>query len=333
MKKGATCVLGLLASSLVNTVELLIVTQGVLYGLGFLILCYPILSLLNEYWIERRGMAYGVLCSASGISGAFLPFALDASLARFGYRTTLRGVAVGLAVLTGPLIPLFRSRVPVAMTENGEMAMEWGVVKRPLFWVYVVGSTLQGFGFFFPLLFLPSYATSIGLSSLLAAALLALISVSQVFGQFCFGYASDRQIPLEVLALVSTLPSGVVVLTLWGLGKSLGPLVVFALLYGFFASGYVGLWVRMGTALSKEPTTALAMFGVFAFGKGIGNILAGPISAVLIRETVDIRGYGAARYERVVEFTGACMLGSASVSALWFGKDILRMSAGYLFRR
>lgn len=288
-----------------------------MYGVGFLILCYPILSLLNEFWITRRGMAYGILCGASGFSGVFMPFALEASLYRYGYPTTLRAVSVGLAALTGPLIPLFRSRLPVG-SPGTAAGMDWTFARKPLFWVYSVANTMQGFGFFFPLLFLPSYATSIGLSSTKAASLLAIISISQVLGQFSFGYMSDQRVPLELLAFLSTFTSAVGALTLWGFGKSFGPLVAFSLLYGYFGSGYVAIWARMGTAISDEPTTALAMFGIFCFGKGIGNVLAGPVSAGLLVNPTYVGAYGAERYTGIIAFTGTCMLGSATITALWF---------------
>jgi hypothetical protein len=41
-----------------------------------------------------------------------MPFVLQALLSRYGYRTTLRAVAVALTLLTGPLIPLLKGRVP-----------------------------------------------------------------------------------------------------------------------------------------------------------------------------------------------------------------------------
>lgn len=50
---------GLAAGSFATTLGGLIFTQGVMYGVGFLIFYYPILSFVNEFWIARRGMAYG----------------------------------------------------------------------------------------------------------------------------------------------------------------------------------------------------------------------------------------------------------------------------------
>ncbi|KEQ68865.1 hypothetical protein M436DRAFT_67779 [Aureobasidium namibiae CBS 147.97] len=86
------CILGLIAGSFASNLGILILTQGVAYGLGFLIFYYPILSMVNEYWITDRGMAYGILCGASGISGTTMPFKLQALLERYGYRITLRAV-------------------------------------------------------------------------------------------------------------------------------------------------------------------------------------------------------------------------------------------------
>jgi hypothetical protein len=109
---GPICIAGLVFGSFASTLEALILTQDVAYGLSFLVFYYPILSMVNEYWIARRGMAYGILCGASGVSGSVMPFALLTLLAKYGYRTTLRAVAVALTLLTGPLIPLLKGRLP-----------------------------------------------------------------------------------------------------------------------------------------------------------------------------------------------------------------------------
>lgn len=90
-----------------------------MYGIGFIIFYYPILSFVNEFWIERRGMAYGFVCSASGVSGAVMPLCLRFLLQRYGYPTTLRAIAVGLFITTGPLIPFLKGRVP--QTETGAL--------------------------------------------------------------------------------------------------------------------------------------------------------------------------------------------------------------------
>lgn len=52
---------GLTAASFANKVDHLILTQGVLYGLGASIIYCPTLLFIDEWFIERKGLAYGVL--------------------------------------------------------------------------------------------------------------------------------------------------------------------------------------------------------------------------------------------------------------------------------
>ncbi|KAF2711040.1 MFS general substrate transporter [Pleomassaria siparia CBS 279.74] len=304
------CIAGLVAGSFADQLGILILTQGVMYGVGFIIFYYPILTMVDEFWVRRRGMAYGLLCSASGVSGAVTPLVLQATLRRFGHRATLRGVAVGLVVLTGPLIPLLRGRV--RQQHDVSLRTDWSFLKKRLFWIYSVSNLLMGMGFFFPSLYLPSYASSIGLGATQGALLLTLMSISQVAGQFTFGYFSDKKMPLDALITVSLLVAATATLSAWGLARSLLPLIFFVLLYGFFGAGYTALWARMVSTISEEPSASQAMFGLFCCGKGIGNVLAGPIGAGLLRWSNEASGYGHGMYEAVVLFTGVCLLLSAS---------------------
>jgi hypothetical protein len=55
------CIVALLSSSLGTKLWHLIVTQGLLYGIGIVIIYYPMLSMLNEWFVKRRGLAYGLM--------------------------------------------------------------------------------------------------------------------------------------------------------------------------------------------------------------------------------------------------------------------------------
>jgi Cu2+-exporting ATPase len=307
--------------SFASTLEVLILTQGVAYGLGFLIFYYPILSMVNEYWIARRGMAYGVLCGASGVSGSIMPFILQALLAKYGYRTTLRAVAVGLTLLTGPLIPLLKGRLPPSERANIPK-INWAFFRNPLFWLYSVSNLLQGFGYFFPSLYLPSYASSLRLGDKSGAILLALMSVFQVGGQFVFGSLSDRKVPLNVLACASTIVAAAACLTMWRLATSLPVLIIFAIVYGFFGAGFTAIWARMSTAITDDVTAGPIVFSLLNFGKGIGNVLAGPIGGSLVASSRSSGTSAPMSYHWVIVFTGVCMFASACTICLRYLKGL-----------
>lgn len=321
---GPVCLLGLVAGSFARSLPTLVFTQGVMYGVGFITFYYPILSMVNEFWIARRGMAYGLLCSASGVSGAALPFCMEKLLHEYGYPITLRITAGGLFVLTAPLIPLLKGRIPESETSAAGRT-DWSFLRRPLFWVYGASNLAMGLGYFFPSLYIPSYATSNGMSSTQGAILLAMMSISQVLGQFSFGYLSDRNLSLNLLTASSTLIAAAAVYACWGLAHSFKLLIIFALIYGFFGAGYTAMWCRMGTAISNDSTAAFASFGLLCFGKGVGNVLAGPLSGALLAKAVDSETYGTMRYKSVVLFTGSCMFLSAAIIPLCYLKRLIHM--------
>lgn len=283
--------------------------------------------MVNEFWIARRGMAYGVLCGASGVSGTVMPFVIQALLAKYGYQTTLRAVAVGLAILTGPLIPFLDGRLPTSQ-HTASVKIDWSFLKSSLFWIYSVSNLFQGFGYFFPALYLPSTATSLDLGAQSGAILLATMSVSQVAGQFAFGYLSDRKVPLDTLACSSVLVAAVSTLTMWRAAESLPLLVGFTILYGFFGAGFTAIWARMSTAVTDDAQAGPVVFGLLNFGKGVGNVLAGPIGGLLVHRNGAPRldaaasGTDMASYDWVILFTGVCMLASAVVIGLRYPMKI-----------
>jgi MFS family permease len=288
-----------------------------MYGVGFVALTYPIISMVNEWWVIRKGMAFGIISSASGASGVVMPFIIQALLSKYGYKTTLRAIAVAMVILTAPLLPLFKGRLPAA--EQSAMAKtNWSFIKKPLFWIYCISTMLQGLGFFFPALYLPSFATALGLSSTRGALILAIMAMFQVLGQFAFGYMSDKNMSVSTLATGCSIMATIATFTLWGTAKSLSVLIIFSILYGFFGYGYTTMRVAMGRAVSDDPSAVVASYAILVFLQGVGNILAGPISSGLMSQKINLSTYGVGRYESLVIFTGLCMFLSALVIGLWY---------------
>lgn len=250
---SSVSVIGLLAASFAPDFGTLVATQGVIFGMGILIMYYPVFNMLNEWFIDRRGLALGILCAATGFSGLFYPFVLEVLLDRYGPATTLRVSALALTVLCGPVLPLLHGRYPRSYHENIPKA-DCSFFKMPLFYIFSLVALLQGMGFYFPMIYLPSFATSLGLSDQMGASLLVVSSFAQMLGQVGFGYSSDLRIkrfwinerlPVETLVFISPLISGIAILGLWGMASSILRLVAFALVYGIFAGGFVVLWARM----------------------------------------------------------------------------------------
>lgn len=300
------CVVALVAASFATTVTALIATQGVMYGIGFTLLYFPILRMMNEWFVARRGIAYGVMFAGGGFSGVGFPFLLEVLLSKYGHKTTLRAVAVGIVVSTLPLLPLLKGRLPVA--HGGALrALDVSFFKQPLFYFFAFSNLFQGLGYYIPGIYLPTYAASLGLSGTMGALILSLFNLATTFGQLSMGYLSDRTNNALSLVFMSSFMSAVATFLLWGFASSLPMLLAFSVIYGWFAGGFVILWPKFGGILSEDPG---AVYSMMAFGKGIGNILTGPISTPLMRGPVHL-GYGLNRFEPLILYLGSMMLVSS----------------------
>ena len=88
-------------SSFATRVWHLILTQGILYAIGGGFLYYPVFIFIDEWFVQRKGFAYGVMWAGSGCGGLSGPLVMNWGLARYGHQTFLRGWAVALVSRSG----------------------------------------------------------------------------------------------------------------------------------------------------------------------------------------------------------------------------------------
>ena len=89
-------VTSLIAASFCNSVSGLLATQGVMYAVGGSIIYFPSIQYIEEWFVVKRGMAYGVMWAGTGSAGIVVPFLLQWLLDSYGFRVALRAWAVML---------------------------------------------------------------------------------------------------------------------------------------------------------------------------------------------------------------------------------------------
>lgn len=65
-----------MCSLLTYQVWLLVLLQGVGLGMGGGMLYWPVIDLVAQWFVEKRGLAGGIIFAGSGVGGANLPFEL-----------------------------------------------------------------------------------------------------------------------------------------------------------------------------------------------------------------------------------------------------------------
>jgi hypothetical protein len=301
-------VISLCASAFVSTVAGLIATQGALYALGCGLLFSPVSLYMDEWWVERKGLAHGVMWAGKSLVGAVMPFAFSGLLSRFGLRTTLLAWTVASVLLTLPTLVFLKPRMPLSHMSRPRARLSFEFLRRSSFWVMQGGVIVQALGYTMPNTYLATYATAIGFPPITGPILVALFSLASVPGSFLLGLLGDRMTATKVI-LISSLGSALPVFLLWGLSRRLAAMVVFVLMYGFFAGGFSSTWSSMLHTIKREDTSAdtSIVFGLLLGGRGVGFVLGGPLSGALLSAKVLLgpgsSGY-ATGYGSVMLFTG-----------------------------
>lgn len=186
-----------------------------------------------------------------------------------------------------------KPRVPISPTAAAR-PLDLGFLKQRTFWMLQAGNIIQSFGYFLPTTYLPSYSTdTVGLSQTTGTMLVSLFNATSVVGGIALGVLCDRFSVTNIM-LLSSVGSALSVFLFWGMASSsgsdssqtaVGLLAVFSITYGFFAGGFSSTWSGVITQIKSESSPSLEtglVFGLLAGGRGIGNVISGPLSTVLL---------------------------------------------------
>ncbi|KAJ5780316.1 Major facilitator superfamily domain general substrate transporter [Penicillium paradoxum] len=316
-------VIGSLLSSFSVQVWHLIATQGVICAIGNGLLFSPSSLYLDQWFLRRKGLAIGTMWAAKSITGVALPFIASACLNKYGSSTTLRAWTVTTLLTTLAALPYMKPRIPVSSSAAARR-LDLSFLKQATFWMLQAGNIIQSFGYFLPTTFLPSYSThTIGLSQNTGTMLVSLFNATSVFGGIALGTLCDRFSVTNIM-LLSSVGSGLSVFLFWGMSSSsssgsdsqtaIALLTVFSITYGFFAGGFSSTWSGVITQIKRDSSPSLdtgLVFGLLAGGRGIGNVISGPLSTVLLHSGSlgdssgpnGSTGYGT-KYGTLIVFTG-----------------------------
>lgn len=138
--------------------------------------------------------------------------------------------------------------------------------------------------------------------------MVSIVNTASVPGVVFLSALCDR-INVTTVIFVSAMGSAVAVFLLWGFSVNLPILVVFSILYGFFAGGFTSTYagtVQEVRRISTESDLG-SIIGLLGFGRGIGNVICGPLAESLLNgETLNNKAsfaYGS-EYGPLIIFTG-----------------------------
>ncbi|EJT98603.1 MFS general substrate transporter [Dacryopinax primogenitus] len=308
-----------LLSSFATAVWQLIILQGVLVGISCGILYTPVFLWLYEWFVERRGLAGGIIQSGTGIGGAAFPPLVGLLLERVGFRWTLRLWALAFAVFTAIAILFMKPRLPLITVRQARSApIDLSYLKSPIFATVGLTILVQSLAYFPVNLYIPTYTNLLGVSPLDGQLVLSVFNVFCVIGQVLIGWMCDRM-PYSRVMTFSALGSAFAAYLVWGFANNLGLVFVFVVIFGTMAGGFNSIVspVTIDIVGPSSPTSS-AIFGSFAAVKGVAAIV-GPVIAASLFDPSNagmISKFGSHGFGKVTLFVGGMMMGTAVFSVL-----------------
>ncbi|KIK69035.1 hypothetical protein GYMLUDRAFT_35076 [Collybiopsis luxurians FD-317 M1] len=309
---------GLVGAAFARNAGELILAQGVLFSVGGSLLYYPMMTWLFEWFDAKRGLANGILFTGASVGGVFGPFIIQALLSKYGQKVTLLALAISIAILVIPCFLFLKPRLPVSRAVSVPKLNDQFMRSR-VFWILVVFNILQGLGNFIPYIYLPTFASSLGLSGAQRTMGVALLNGASMVGMILIGGLSDYNLRLSMT--LSSVGATLTVFLLWGLSPTVPSYAIFSFTYGFLAPSWGTQYPRFASACAEnDPRLVSVLVSIFLAGRGLGNVLSSPISTSLMHQgaltnttslVYGLEGYVIMIFGPLILFTGTTLLVSA----------------------
>ncbi len=278
---------GLALASIARTLFEVCLAYGLGVGLGIGCAYVPVLGTVQRWFDRRRGLATGIAVTGIGVGTLVMPPVAAALIDSFGWRhaylllggaAAFLGVAVTTLIVSDPAERGLRpdgatgARPPPNVAHDASVAH---VIRSRPFLALYCACFVASLGVFVPFVHLVPYAQDIGITSGLAAALMAAIGAGSTIGRLALGNLADRLGRQQSLRL-ACLGMGTAMI-LWAFAKSFPALVAFAVVLGVC----YGAWVAVLPAVVVDffgRTHVSTLIGVLYTSVAFGTLL-GPSGA------------------------------------------------------
>jgi MFS family permease len=280
--------IGLFATSQCHEIWHLYLFFGVFVGLGTAFGQYlACVSLINNWFSKKKGLAIGLLIACGGLAGLFFPPLASWLIEIVGWRVSwliFGGISISMAVIVGGIIivrdkpaepVIYHSVEPggkpsieqITPETNDKTTVRFNIreiITPPTFWFIMAIASVNLFAFGAINAHQVAYLTDIGFPAIIAAAMYSLISVMSALGRFGMGALTIRfNIKrLMIIGFLLQICSLIVLLS----AKASGSIYVYAILFGISCGA---IWVSI-------PMLVAECFGSARFAFVLSWIL--PIS-------------------------------------------------------
>ncbi|KAI1073989.1 MFS general substrate transporter [Whalleya microplaca] len=270
-------VIGMFLMSISNQYWSLMLTQGVLTGIGGGIFFTPSLALVATYFSKRRGLAIGLATTGNSAGGIVYPIVVRQLIPKLGFGWTARVLAfINLGCLS-VVLAFMRPRLPPR--KSGPL-IDFSAFREPVYDGFVVGLFTLMMANYFSFYYIASFGTkALGMPYSTASIMVILINGAGLPFRVIPPLLADRIGPINVIVPVACIWA--IVAFCWLAVDSIPGLYVFTCFYGIASGSFQCLIATAVASITKRLDhvgTRLGMaFSIVSFASLAGPPIGGAI--------------------------------------------------------
>ncbi|XP_069795004.1 monocarboxylate transporter 13-like [Narcine bancroftii] len=298
---GIFSMLGILLGSFAYSLMWMYFTTGFLLGLGNGFAWISSVSLVNQYFTDRRPLANALASSGDSVFLFILtPFSqwLIDSMSWRQAMIIISGIHLHICVCGALMRPYHlqkKVRHSTSATNSGKdlphesrehkrisgYFRDMTLLKQPMFICIIFFGFFSVMGLFIPVIYFVPHAQNIGIEDFKGALLMSYWSVFDLIGRLGCGWFANLRLlkSLRLSIIMNTILS--VILLLLPLAKNYTTLVIFSCVCGFFFGTIIALVVTLITDMvgAEKLSSALGLVMLF---RSIGVFVGPPLAGLLV---------------------------------------------------
>ena len=289
---SALTTLGVMMTSLSTKYWQVMLAQGICLGLGSGALFMPSIAIIPLYFTKRRALAMGIAASGSSLGGIIYPIVFFQLQPRIGFPWATRVLGFIVLATQGIVLALMRTRAkPGPMRKLFDIS----AFKEPPFAIFTAAMFFAFVGTYIPFFYASDYTLHVkGATPALSFYMLSIMNAGSVFGRIIPNLVADKTGPLNIVTPCAMLAG--VMAFIWIGVHSVGGMVAFSALYGFFSGCIVSIPPTVIAMLSPRLEIIGTRMGTVFSVASLGLLVGTPVGGAILGDTghyVGIQAFGA----------------------------------------
>ncbi|KAF8840409.1 MFS general substrate transporter [Paxillus ammoniavirescens] len=266
-----------------NNYYQIFLAQGIGSGCAVGLLYIPSMAVVSHYFNKCREQVMTFVASGAYLGAVVHPIMLNNTInGQLGFACGVRASAGLVSGLLLVACVLMRSRLPPSESRTNFVAATRKCGRDGAFIFGCLGLTICVIGFYYPLFYLQLDSARHGLGRAFSFYSLVIMNTSSFIGQLSSGLLVGY-LGVPTVVLIATFCGTALLFGMIGV-HTVGGVVAFGVLYGYFAGIFQALWAPVMALLTPDLSELGVRMGVACAAMAIGGLVGPPISGALLTD-------------------------------------------------